>query len=39
MLDTMSATDGLENATMTLDNVLEADRLARQRVIDAVNEH
>ncbi len=39
ILDTMSATDGLEKATMTLDNVLEADRLARQRVIDAVNEH
>ncbi len=35
-LDIMSSHDGLENAPMTLDNVLETDRLARIRAAEAI---
>ena len=35
-LDIMSSRDGLENAPMTLDNVLETDRLARIRATEAI---
>ncbi len=37
-LDKMSTHDGLENAPMTLDNVLETDRLARIRAAEAITE-
>ena len=36
VLDKMSATDGLQNATVTLDNVLNTDRLARIRAGEAI---
>ncbi len=36
VLDNMSSRDGLENATMTLDTVLEIDHLARIRADEAV---
>jgi 1-deoxy-D-xylulose-5-phosphate reductoisomerase len=37
-LDKMSSTDGLQNAPITLDNVLETDRLARIRAGEAINQ-
>ncbi len=37
VMDRMSSADGLQNAAMTLDNVLETDRLARVRASDVVN--
>lgn len=36
VMDKMSATDGLQNATVTLDNVLNTDRLARIRAGEAI---
>ena len=38
VLDTMSSRDGLENATLTLETVLEADHVARKRADDAIHE-
>ncbi len=37
VMDRMSSADGLQNAAMTLDSVLETDRLARVRASDVVN--
>jgi 1-deoxy-D-xylulose-5-phosphate reductoisomerase len=37
VMDRMSSADGLQNAAMTLDNVIETDRLARVRASDVVN--
>ena len=37
VMDRMSSADGLQNAAMTLDIVLETDRLARVRASDVVN--
>ena len=36
VMNTMSATDGLQNAEMSLDNVFETDRLARVRAAETV---
>ena len=36
VLDRMSARDGLQNATLTLDSVMETDRIARVRTAEAV---
>ncbi len=36
-LDKMSSSDGLQNAEITLDNVLETDRLARIRAAEAIS--
>jgi 1-deoxy-D-xylulose-5-phosphate reductoisomerase len=36
VMNTMSATDGLQNAEMSLDNVFETDRLARVRASETV---
>lgn len=36
VMDKMSAQDGLQNATMTLDNVLNTDRLARIRADETI---
>ncbi len=38
VIDKMSATDGLQNATVTLDNVLNTDRLARIRAAEAIKQ-
>jgi 1-deoxy-D-xylulose-5-phosphate reductoisomerase len=37
-LDKMSSSDGLQNAEITLDNVLETDRLARIRAGEAISQ-
>ncbi|MEM9786059.1 MAG: 1-deoxy-D-xylulose-5-phosphate reductoisomerase [Pseudomonadota bacterium] len=37
-LDKMSSADGLQNAAITLDNVLETDRLARIRAGEAISQ-
>ena len=37
-LDKMSSNDGLQNASITLDNVLETDRLARIRAGEAIGQ-
>ena len=37
-LDKMSSSDGLQNAEITLDNVLETDRLARIRAAEAISQ-
>lgn len=36
VMDKMSAQDGLQNATMTLDNGLNTDRLARTRADETI---
>ena len=38
VLDKMLASDGLQNATLTLDNVLETDRLARVRASEIIEQ-
>ena len=38
VLDKMSSSDGLQNAQMTLDTIMETDRLARIRADEAMNE-
>jgi len=38
VMDTMSSRDGLENDTLTLETVLNADHLARRRVDDALSD-
>lgn len=38
VLDKMSSKDGLQNAQMTLDTIMETDRLARIRADEAMNE-
>ena len=37
-LDKMSSSDGLQNAQITLDNVMETDRLARIRAGEAISQ-
>ena len=38
VMDKMSATDGLQNATVTLDTILQTDRLARIRADEAITQ-
>ena len=38
VLDKMSSSDGLQNATLTLDNILQTDRLARIRATEAIEQ-
>jgi len=37
-LDTMTASDGLQNVPITLDTVLQTDRLARIRAAEAISQ-
>ena len=38
VMDKMSSTDGLQNATVTLDTILQTDRLARIRADEAITQ-